>query len=85
MVDLLKGLKCDYTKKIDSTSEKKHSDIDSFLVLFFLSHMAGVGLFCFVFPGGFCLALTKLKCTNLFEGFFKSVSSNPSQARCNGS
>lgn len=47
MVDLLKGLKCDYTKKIDSTSENKHSDIDSFLVLFFLSHVAGVVLFCF--------------------------------------
>lgn len=71
-------------KKIDSTSEKKHSDI-VFWFCFFLSHMAGVVLFCFVFPGGFCLALTKLKCTNLFEGFFKSVSSNPSQARCNGS
>lgn len=48
MADLLKGLKCDYTKKIDSTSENKHSDIGSFLVLFFKP--CGWGwfvLFCF--------------------------------------
>lgn len=76
-MDLLKGLKCDYTeKKIGSTSGKKHSDVGR--VCFVLSHVAGLLflglLFCLwflfpcFFPVGFVLALTKLKCTDLLEG-----------------
>lgn len=63
-------------KKIDSSSEKKHSDIGR--VCFVLSHMAELlfwgFLFCLwflfpcFFPVGFVLALTKLKCTDLLEG-----------------
>lgn len=63
MVDLLKGLKCHYTKKIDSTSETKHSDRDRFLFLFFLSHVAGVGFvsFCFVFSRWVLFGFDKVK------------------------
>lgn len=71
-------------KKIGSTSGKKHSDIGR--VCFVLSHVAGLLflglLFCLwflfpcFFPVGFVLALTKLKCTDLLEGWLSPVGSS---------